>query len=183
MLLNKLQLTEDPINKYVEVIRAQLEKAVDNTGAQKLNQSVQLGWDAVLSNALAGRPSDTACPCIRIFYDTNQREMQNEQGIVLFTNVNLYLYFIYYMGTESISQATFQKDRENHIRQNLDNIKYNSFSDGLGIALPLKNTWKYLPGTYIEDHTTPLKYLSGTMQLEPPYAASRMELGLFVKNY
>jgi hypothetical protein len=187
--LNEYTYPEAPINLAVDDIRLALTNAMDiSTPRKRLNESVLLGMDAVFYDAIEERPLESEMPAIRIFHSVNEHNIENESGVVLWLNVSLNLYFLYYLGIGStaLPGESFQRMREQHIRWNLHHLKQRKATsqDTIGIQ-QAPNSWKWLPQRAVCDHDTPLKYLDSSIQIRPSsgFSCSRIDLSFMVRNY
>src|ERR1035437_5917412 len=94
MTLTQFSFSANPINVFIQSLSAQLASVVDNNNI-KVNQSVAIGLDAIFKSAIDGKPASSDMPCIRIFYDPYNVQVDNAQSIGLYNNVNIDLYCLF----------------------------------------------------------------------------------------
>ncbi|MDE1946194.1 MAG: hypothetical protein KGH93_03315 [Patescibacteria group bacterium] len=177
--LEQYILPVHPVNVAMQLVLNQLQSAVDiSPVAQPLNQSVLMGVDAVFADAINGKPPETQLPAIRIMYSTLNGDASNESFLVATWDVQVWLYFLYYVGQYS---TQFQELREQHIRANLNYLKQNVFADNIGMEF--YQWWKFNDQIVVEDHDTPLKYIDSSIIVKPPFSCSRVDLSMKVHNY
>lgn len=181
-VLEQFNLPSSPVQEFLISVSAQLVSVVDQSQPPKqVNMSVKLGLDTVLESAINGTPSSDEMPCIRIFYDPHTVSYNNTQNTVLFQNIPISLYFLYALDYPS---TNFQQLREDHIRLNLDYLKYNVYSDGIGMTPTTWWKWNN-PEQITITHNTDIKYLGRYMPITPEsnFSCSRVDLMALVKNY
>jgi hypothetical protein len=182
--LNAYRLTEEPINIVARQCIDAFSNAVDLDGI-KINQSVDFGLDSIFNDVLQGGANSTPAqfPMMRIWYSNITRDLDDGRAIIAYSDVTLWLYFLYYVGVPSDGSPLFSfvAARENHIRTCLERMR-------MDVNVPIKDTTngdisRLLPQSMVEDHDTPLKYIDGSIVLSPEFACSRVDLSYRVKGY
>lgn len=177
-------MPEAPINLAVAAIQTQLAGAYD-LDQRPINQSVLLGEDAVMMDAISGHGNEEHMPAIRIFNSQEQHGMDNESATALYVIGQVSLYFLYYFGVPSAQTLpdSFQALRQRHIKRNLEFLKY-KVPGNIGMDVPLGNTWKWVPQIAVCDHDAPLKNFGGYTNIDPAtgFTCSRLDLTILVNN-
>lgn len=193
-LLNANNLPVHPLSKAVEVVRKQLAGARGLIGP--LNTHVVVGIDSVLTDAMEGRPFETKLPSISICYPVEAYQTDGNAGGMLFQEVTLQLYFLYYFGVpqSNVLPSHFTDLRDRHIRWNLEYLKDQGVKPNDTIGLPRSvflddagmQYWQWPGGNRVTvDHDTPFQYLNQSVQLMPSsgFACSRVDLQMLIRNH
>lgn len=182
MRLTEFRFKNTNKNSLVRRVQAQLLTVVDEDG-NNVNLSVLRGIDAVLNDAINGTPLEPQCPLVRIMLNPIQNDMQNEGGMAVLSDVQIGLYFIYYVGMPSQDpvETSFEDLRDEHLFLNLDYLKYISEFDNRGMEP--ETWWKWNEQFYAIDNDTPFKYLNRSVSLPADYACTRIDLMAKVQNY
>ena len=124
----------------MEVYRQQLEQARGVSG--KLNQSVGLGVDSLLQDAIGESISEVNCPFIRLSCDT-QGLLIPSIGGVLNSTVNLRIFFVMSFGKPggTVIPNNFDSLRDQYIAWNLEYLKERELLPNASIGF-LPAQWK-----------------------------------------
>ncbi len=175
-----------PIEVYVEVVRNQLANAQDTNG-KPLNQSVTLGIDTVMADAIKGQPNYDAVPCIRILFPVESYYTDASTGSMMWQIVPLQLYFLYtFPKGNTLLPDSFTTLRDRHIRWNLEYLKEQRVKPNNSIGLTFDINWKWVSGQVVTiDHDTPFRYLDETVRVRPSsgFTCSRVDMSMQVRNH
>ena len=137
MTLNQFTWPINPINVFMHSLSATLSSIIDKNNIT-VNQSVKIGIDAVLKSAIDGKPSADDMPCIRLFYDPYNIQIQNIQGVGLFQLVPIEIYCLFNV---DFPDPLFAENRDSYIWNLLNYLKYDVFQDHIGMKQ--KSWWKF----------------------------------------
>lgn len=176
MDINDLSFVASPVNTGCDAIIARLEAVTDENGVKVFN-SVKYGLDIPELTILGDK-----CPAVRIWQDSDIGVADTSQFFVRewVSTLSIYLYF-YSLPDAYNNFADIQQKRTEIVKFLLRSLEYPD-ADSAGLT-PSNNWWFEAPQEIRIDHTTALRRISSSIDVQPPWYVSRIDLKIRVKNY
>ena len=176
MVLEQQTYPTSNLQTFLNLLVGTLTGAVDySTIPLPLNTSVTIGLNEALKSATEMRISASECPGIKILTDPYAYSINNTTNLVTYVTVPLQMYFFYSLDFPS---PNFVFLRDNHLFRNMQYMRYDYTSSGIGMPPPVSHPWwkwynnqsgtdEIQPNIQLEHNIQTIQYLGQSIRITP----------------